>query len=203
MNPPMSPIGISVAALAIVGISLHIFFMRRLQLLCPDEWERLGSPNPFFSFCRTMLRTGWASHEIRDERSIRDTSRTSDSCGSAESFAYSSGCGCAVGGFTSVSYCSLRSLRGFTGFSTPSNQSMKPTAPFRNEFSVFCHDTLPWLISFSLDRDLGSAKRNRWLARCFCCLAFPLCYPPQLSYPRHVESCADHGRLRTRFGHSG
>ena len=34
----------------------------------------------------------------------------------------------------------------------PSNQSMKPTAPLRNNLQV-CHDTLPWLISFSLGRD--------------------------------------------------
>ena len=31
-----------------------------------------------------------------------------------------------------------------------SNQSMKPTAPLRNRLIVF-DDTLPWLISFSLD----------------------------------------------------
>jgi hypothetical protein len=40
-------IAVSVAALAVLGIALHIFFMRKLQLQCPDEWERLGSPNPF------------------------------------------------------------------------------------------------------------------------------------------------------------
>jgi hypothetical protein len=52
----MSTIGISVAALAALGISLHILFMRRLQLQCPDEWERLGSPNPFLP---NDARTGW------------------------------------------------------------------------------------------------------------------------------------------------
>jgi len=30
------------------------------------------------------------------------------------------------------------------------DQTMKPTAPFGNN-SAGCHDTLPWLISFSLD----------------------------------------------------
>jgi len=52
----MSTIGLSVAALAVVGISLHILFMRRLQLQCRDEWERLGSPNPFFP---NDAQTGW------------------------------------------------------------------------------------------------------------------------------------------------
>jgi hypothetical protein len=38
----------------------------------------------------------------------------------------------------------------------PSNQPMKPTASLRYSFGV-CHDTLPWLISFSLDdRSLSS-----------------------------------------------
>ena len=32
-----------------------------------------------------------------------------------------------------------------------SNQSMKPTAPCRNKFSVSATTTLPWLISVSLD----------------------------------------------------
>ncbi len=32
-----------------------------------------------------------------------------------------------------------------------SNQSVKPKAPLRHKFSV-CHDTLPWLISFSFSR---------------------------------------------------
>jgi hypothetical protein len=52
----MSPIGIGVAALAVIGISLHILFMQRLQLQCPDEWVRLGSPNPFLP---NDARTGW------------------------------------------------------------------------------------------------------------------------------------------------
>jgi len=42
----MSTIGIIVAALAAVGISLHIFFMRRLQVQCPDKWERLFQTPP-------------------------------------------------------------------------------------------------------------------------------------------------------------
>jgi hypothetical protein len=33
----------------------------------------------------------------------------------------------------------------------PSNQSMKPTAPSRNNFQRVCHNALPWLISISLD----------------------------------------------------
>jgi hypothetical protein len=52
----MTPIQASVAALAVLGISLHIWFMRRLQLECPDEWERLGSPNPFLP---NDMKTGW------------------------------------------------------------------------------------------------------------------------------------------------
>jgi hypothetical protein len=52
----MSPITISVAALAALGISFHIPFMRRLQLQCPDEWERLGSPSPFLM---NGMKTGW------------------------------------------------------------------------------------------------------------------------------------------------
>jgi hypothetical protein len=32
-----------------------------------------------------------------------------------------------------------------------SNQSMKPTAPLQCDGQRVCHDTLPWLISFSLD----------------------------------------------------
>jgi hypothetical protein len=40
----------------------------------------------------------------------------------------------------------------FVGETTgTSNQSMKPMAPLRYKFSV-CHDTLPWLISFSLSK---------------------------------------------------
>src|SRR5438132_14062275 len=31
------------------------------------------------------------------------------------------------------------------------NQSMKPTAPIAIQLQCVCHDTLPWLISFSLD----------------------------------------------------
>ena len=34
----------------------------------------------------------------------------------------------------------------------PPNQSMKPTAPFRDEFSVFATTPRPWLISFSWGR---------------------------------------------------
>jgi hypothetical protein len=41
-----------------------------------------------------------------------------------------------------------------------SNQSMKPTAPFRNKFSRVCHDTLPWLISFSLDDEKLRTESN-------------------------------------------
>ena len=52
----MTPLQTSVLVLAIIGISLHIWFMRRLQLLCPDEWERLGSPNPFLP---NDMKTGW------------------------------------------------------------------------------------------------------------------------------------------------
>src|SRR4051794_2662680 len=33
----MTPIQASIAALAVLGISLHIWFMRSLQLQCPDE----------------------------------------------------------------------------------------------------------------------------------------------------------------------
>ena len=52
----MSTVAVIVAALAAVGISLHIWFMRRLQVQCPDEWERLGSPNPFLP---NDMKTGW------------------------------------------------------------------------------------------------------------------------------------------------
>jgi hypothetical protein len=52
----MTTIGLSVAALALLGISLHIIFMRRLQFQCRDEWQRLGSPNPFLP---NDLQTGW------------------------------------------------------------------------------------------------------------------------------------------------
>jgi hypothetical protein len=31
-----------------------------------------------------------------------------------------------------------------------SNQSMKPTAPIAKQLQCFCHDTLAWLICFSL-----------------------------------------------------
>ena len=36
-----------------------------------------------------------------------------------------------------------------------SNQSTKPTAPLRNTFRVFAHNTLPWLISVSLGRPMA------------------------------------------------
>jgi hypothetical protein len=52
----MTPIQVTLAASAIVGISLHILFIRRLQQRCPDEWERLGSPNPLLP---NNLQTGW------------------------------------------------------------------------------------------------------------------------------------------------
>ncbi len=49
----------------------------------------------------------------------------------------------------------------------------------RNEFSVFCHDTLPWLISFSLginDRTTGENMRTltRYLGIVILSLAFLL-----------------------------
>ena len=62
------------------------------------------------------------------------------------------------------------------------NQSMKPTSvnedtrrapPFRTDFSV-CHDTLPWLISFSLDASDGLVLALRNLlhdCRCWRCSA--------------------------------
>jgi hypothetical protein len=52
----MTPIQVIVLAFAIVGIALHITLFRRLQLRCPDEWQRLGSPNPFLP---NDVRTGW------------------------------------------------------------------------------------------------------------------------------------------------
>jgi hypothetical protein len=44
-----------------------------------------------------------------------------------------------------------------------SNQSMKPTPPLRNESSFVCHDTLPWLIFVSLDRETFTRSD------CQCC----------------------------------
>src|SRR6266404_6037065 len=52
----MNPLEATVALLAVVGISLHVLFMRRLQLRCPQEWQRLGSPNPYLA---NDVRTSW------------------------------------------------------------------------------------------------------------------------------------------------
>lgn len=52
----MTPIAAVVAAFAVAGILVHITFFRRLQVRCPDEWQRLGSPNPFLM---NDMRTGW------------------------------------------------------------------------------------------------------------------------------------------------
>src|SRR5438034_4692385 len=58
----------------------------------------------------------------------------------------------------------------FATTATP-NQSMKPTAPLRKHSQCVCHDTLPWLISFSLDghQGAGIVAFHRW-----CCLG--ACY---------------------------
>src|SRR4051794_23488909 len=116
----MSTIAVALAALAAIGISLHIVFMRRLQLYCPDEWERLGSPKPFSP---NDAKTGWrltkyvmrgAFETLPDKRLVR-LGRI------LRMFEWLWVCGW---GFTSLSYCSLRFLHGFTGFSTPSNQAL-------------------------------------------------------------------------------
>lgn len=44
-----------VAVFAIVAIAIHMMFFRRLQLRCPEEWERLGSAKPFLP---NDVRTG-------------------------------------------------------------------------------------------------------------------------------------------------
>ena len=40
-------VAVSVAVLAVLGISLHIFFMWRLQLQCPNQWKCQARLNPF------------------------------------------------------------------------------------------------------------------------------------------------------------
>ena len=52
----MTPVQVTVALLALVAISLHVLFMRRLQLRCPEEWHLLGSPNPYLA---NDIRTSW------------------------------------------------------------------------------------------------------------------------------------------------
>jgi hypothetical protein len=37
---------------------------------------------------------------------------------------------------------------------------MNPTAPFAKQLQCDCHDTLPWLISFSLDREAERASKD-------------------------------------------
>jgi hypothetical protein len=70
-------IAVSVAVLAVLGIALHIFFMRKLQLKCPDEWERLGSPNPFLpndpqtSWRLTKYVMGGAFETLPDKGVVR------------------------------------------------------------------------------------------------------------------------------------
>jgi len=110
------------------GCFLHMFFMRRLQLQCHDEWERLGSPNPFLP---NDAKTGLASYEIRYERSIRDSLAQASSPARSNPPRIRMVMGVRPGGFTLLWYCSLQFLRGFTGFRKPSNQSIKPTAPHR------------------------------------------------------------------------
>ena len=46
-----------------------------------------------------------------------------------------------------IAFCSIICLRS----TNEPNQSMKPTAPLRYNFSVFATKPPPWLISFSLD----------------------------------------------------
>ncbi len=66
-----------VGALAVLGIALHMFFMRKLQLQCPDEWERLGAPNPFLpndpqtSWRLTKYVMGGAFKALPDKRVVR------------------------------------------------------------------------------------------------------------------------------------
>jgi hypothetical protein len=50
------PISAVLLGFAVVGIGLRIISFRRLQLRCPEEWQRLGSPNPFLP---NDARTGW------------------------------------------------------------------------------------------------------------------------------------------------
>lgn len=45
----------AVMLLALLGIGLNLLFLRWLQLRCPDEWERLGSP----SIIVQDMSTGW------------------------------------------------------------------------------------------------------------------------------------------------
>ena len=53
---------------------------------------------------------------------------------------------------TSISWSREKELYAASGLASKrSNQTMKPTAPSKCAQHV-CHDTLPWLISFSLDR---------------------------------------------------
>jgi hypothetical protein len=52
----MTPIQAVLLGFVIVAIPLHMMFFRRLQLRCPKEWQRLGSPNPFLP---NDARTGW------------------------------------------------------------------------------------------------------------------------------------------------
>ena len=42
-------------------------------------------------------------------------------------------------------------VAGYSVAGKRSNQSMKPTAPLQSNLNLFVHDTLPWLISVSLD----------------------------------------------------
>ena len=123
-----------VAVFAIVAIAIHMMFFRRLQLRCPEEWERLGSAKPFLP---NDVRTGrvLTNYIMRGRFAhIRDHGVVTLGWGALCS-----------GGDLGVSMDALYCPGAFRCYpcvvtldlATPSNQSMKPTAPTRNEFNVF------------------------------------------------------------------
>jgi len=42
--------------LTMIGVGLHMLFFYRLRRDCPEEWVRLGSPNPFLP---NNAQMGW------------------------------------------------------------------------------------------------------------------------------------------------
>lgn len=46
-----------ISGMALIGIALHMLFFYKLRRDCPDEWTRLGSPNPLLP---NDAELGWA-----------------------------------------------------------------------------------------------------------------------------------------------